>query len=149
MRSNKKKLKSRANKKKVTPKSKPKKYISPALLRARNLRASLLRRISPELKHTTPTIDELYKWLNRDIFICHYSLEELTLDSMTVDHKNPLTRGGSNSLDNLCFCSRSMNNIKGSLNDQEFRSLLELVKTWEDGVGESFFRRLKMGHFGR
>lgn len=149
-----KKTKSRSKvtkKKKLTKGAniKPKKYISPILLRARNLRSSLLRRISPELKYTTPTIDELFNWLNREVFICNYSSEELTLDEVTIDHKNPLTRGGLNSLDNLCFCSKSMNSIKGSLNDKEFKEILDVTSNWDKEVRESFFRRIKMGHFGK
>lgn len=142
-------------KQKVKPKRKakvkvvPKKIINPILLRARSLRSSLLRRIDPELKHTTPTIDELFNWLNREYYICYYSLEELQLKDLTIDHIQPLTKGGDNSLDNLCFASASMNRIKGPLSEKAFRSLLELVKNWDDDERDSLFKRLKMGHFGR
>lgn len=122
------------------------KPIDPVLLRARNLRSSLLRRVLPELKNTTPTIQELYKWLSLSYYICYYSLEVLTLEQLTIDHKLPLNRGGDNSIDNLCFCSSNMNNLKGNLNEIEFRSLLELCKTWEDG-GKRLFSRIKNGYF--
>ena len=67
------------SKRKTRGKPALKKPVDPILLRARSLRSSLLRRIDPSLKHTTPTIEELFNWLNRDHYICFYSLEELSL----------------------------------------------------------------------
>lgn len=137
----KKKAKSLRVKKKNT------KITNPCLIRARNLRASLLRRVSQKLKQSTPTIEELYKWLNIDEYKCYYSNEILTIDNLTIDHKIPLSRGGTNELNNLCICSRKMNTIKGQLTEEEFNELLELVSKWEDG-GESLFRRIRQGFFG-
>lgn len=135
---------------KLTPTGRPRKIIEPYVLKARNLRKSLLRR-SPndKIKNTTPSIEELSKWLNRPFYICHYSLEELDIDHLTIDHKQPLNRQGDNSLSNLCFASAQMNAIKGILNDKEFRSLLELTKSWDVVAKDSLFRRLRMGHFGK
>lgn len=143
----KRKIKSKSRKNQLTPTGRKKKIIEPCLIKARNLRSSLNKRISPELKYTTPTIDVLYKWLKRDKYICYYSLEELTLDNLTIDHKIPLFRGGTNDLSNLCICSRKMNNIKGQLTEKEFKSLLKLVSKWEDG-GASLFKRIRQGFFG-
>lgn len=65
---------------------------------------------------------------------------------MTIDHKIPLQRGGTNSLDNLCLASASMNRAKGTLTHTEFIDLLALINTWED-KGKSLLTRLKQGHF--
>lgn len=135
---------------KLTPSGRPKKIIEPHVLKARNLRKSLLHR-SPndEVKNTTPSIEELSKWLNRSSYICYYSHEELDIEHLTIDHKQPLNRHGDNSLSNLCFASAQMNAIKGILNDKEFKSFLELTKTWDNIARDSLFRRLRMGHFGK
>lgn len=133
-------------KKKKEPKLVRGKPIDPIVAKARNLRASLLRRAATHLKDTTPSIKELQRWMTLPSYTCYYSLQVLALDEITIDHKIPLNRGGDNSLDNLCFCSSHMNTVKGDMTEKEFRELLELVKTWEDG-GASLFRRIKMGHF--
>lgn len=123
-----------------------KKPINPILAKARSLRSSLLRRVKTELKESTPTIKELEKWLTRSTYICYYSLEPLDFDKITVDHKIPINRNGTNDIENLCICSSNMNTAKGSMTEDEFRSLLELIKNWED-KGEGLLRRLKQGFF--
>lgn len=138
----------RKKRKKVKePKLSKGKPIDPILLKARSLRNSLLGRVPESLKETTPTIKELHKWLTLPAYICYYSLEPLEFEAINIDHKIPLQRGGTNIIDNLCICSSSYNRAKGTLTEHEFRSLLELIKTWED-KGESLIKRLKQGHFG-
>lgn len=119
---------------------------NPILVKARDTRGRLLNRVSGDLKGTTPTVLELEKWFNSSL-VCFYSGESLTLKTVTVDHKIPLARGGTNELTNLCFASNHMNTAKGRMTDKEFKSLLIFVSTWEDG-GKSLLTRLKQGHFG-
>lgn len=128
----------------------PRKIIPPELKKARKLRSNLLTRSkgNTELRESAPSISELHKWLNLPNYTCYYSYEPLTIDTLVVDHKIPLARGGTNELDNLCFCSNSMNTIKGSMTEKEFRQLLELVKDWEDG-GKNLFGRLQRGGYFR
>ena len=126
------------------------KKIDPFLVKARDLRSRLLARFSKDqtaYKQTTPTTVELYEWLKKHDLVCAYSGQQLTIDSITVDHRTPIARSGTNELDNLAICSHHMNTAKGSMTEYEFRMLLDLVKTWEDG-GASLLRRLKQGHFG-
>lgn len=130
---------------KLTPTGRPKKIIPQHLAKARNLRASLNRRVALNLRQTTPTISDLEKWINRKSYSCYYCLIDLILDDITVDHKTPLFREGTNNLENLCIACSSCNTIKGSLTEEEFRQLLELVKNWEDS-GQYILRRLKMGN---
>jgi hypothetical protein len=119
----------------------------PILVKARELRSRLLSRSKdPDIKATTPPVDVLEQWLTRDTYICYYSGEEIKFDKITVDHKTPVSRGGTNCLENLCIASHHMNTAKGGLNEQEFVSLLTLIRTWED-QGESLLRRMKQGWF--
>jgi 5-methylcytosine-specific restriction endonuclease McrA len=145
-----KKKKSKKEQPQLTPTGRKKKVLEPTLIRARNLRSSLLKRSkdNEDLKATTPSIEALHKFLSRDNYICYYTLETLTLDTLEVDHKTPLNRGGTNSTDNLCFASSSANKAKGILTAEEFRELLELIKGWNEIGRESLLRRLKQGHFG-
>lgn len=129
------------------------KKTDPYLLKARNLRQGLLTRTKDlQIKSTTPTTEVLYNWfLQSTPIYCYYSGVELNLlkksnNKLTVDHKIPLTRGGSNNIDNLCFASHHMNTAKGSLTEQEFKQFLELISSWED-KGITILRRLKQGHF--
>jgi 5-methylcytosine-specific restriction endonuclease McrA len=120
---------------------------NPVLYKARELRSRLLSRSKdPGIKQTTPTIPELEKWLTRGEYICYYSGAVLTLDTVTVDHKVPVSKGGSNELDNLCIASNHMNTAKGNLTAEEFMDLLLLIRKWND-QGEGLLRRLKQGWF--
>lgn len=126
------------------------KVLDPFLVKARDLRSRLLSRFTKEqqaYKQTTPTIPELYEWLKTHSLVCAYSNEQLTIDNITVDHRTPISRGGTNELENLAICSHHMNTAKGSMSEYEFRTLLEVISKWEDnGIG--ILRRLKQGKFG-
>lgn len=120
---------------------------NPVLYKARALRSRLFSRTKDKaIKDSTPSVQELYEWLSLGNFSCYYSGEELTLDTLTVDHKTPITRGGTNEMSNLCFCSSHMNTSKGTMTEEEFVSLLQLIESWEDG-GKRLLRRLKQGYF--
>jgi 5-methylcytosine-specific restriction endonuclease McrA len=119
----------------------------PILAKARELRSRLLGRSKdPGIKQTTPTALELEKWLTRARYICFYSGVELELNKITVDHKIPISRGGTNCLENLCIASHHMNTAKGGMTDEEFMDLLLLIRKWSD-KGEGVLRRLKQGWF--
>jgi len=124
------------------------KKTDPYLLKSRRIRSQLYRRFPKghPLKASTPTQAEILVWLKSQEIKCYYSGAPLTLDTIQIDHKIPVARGGSNILSNLCISSAHMNLIKGSMTDYEFKSLLALASTWEDR-GEGLFRRLKQGHF--
>lgn len=126
------------------------KKTDPYLVKARDLRSRLLSRFSVEqqaYKQTTPTTQELYEWLKGHDLVCVYSSEQLTISNITVDHRTPIARGGTNELSNLAICSHHMNTAKGSMTEYEFRTLLDLIYKWED-QGKSLLKRLKQGYFG-
>lgn len=129
------------------------KQINPLLARARRLRQNLLTRASsPELKATTPSTEKLLEWLkNNPNPICYYSgvplnLLKKNMNRLTIDHKTPIGKGGTNELGNLCFASHHMNSAKGAMNEIEFKQLLSLIYTWED-KGKKLLSRLKQGHY--
>jgi len=121
----------------------------PLRYKAGNIRGALLRNCS---KHdidrdTTPSIDEIKKWLkNQEPYTCYYSGEKVTLKNMNIDHKQPVSRGGDNKLENLCVCSASMNRAKGNMTEEEFVKLLKFIESFEDG-GKGILKRLRQTRF--
>lgn len=124
------------------------KTIDPFLVKSRRIRTNLLNRFKDkENKALTPPTAEIKEWLENQPIICYYSGEVLNLDTLTIDHKQPIDRGGTNELDNLCICSHKMNSSKGKMSEKEFTELLSLLHTWEDG-GYYVLARLRQGWAG-
>jgi len=123
------------------------------LLMARNSRSRLLSRARKDNfpKESVPTIDQIYALFSSSP-TCYYSNITLVPYSKnrqelpTIDHKLPISRGGTHLIDNLCVASHHMNTAKGQMTELEFKALLNLILTWEDR-GEKLLNRLKQGHF--
>jgi 5-methylcytosine-specific restriction endonuclease McrA len=92
---------------------------------------------------SAPSILEIENWLLQQDMVCFYTGQPLMVDDFSVDHKIPLERGGTNSFDNLCVCTKEVNTSKGTMTANEFISLISLIHTWEDG-GKKLLNRLRM-----
>lgn len=81
---------------------------------------------------------------------CKYCKEELNLEVMGLDHIQPKSRDGSDSLKNLQIICQPCNRKKASLNDKEFKALLRFLEKWPDMKG-IVLARMAMGgiHFGK
>jgi 5-methylcytosine-specific restriction enzyme A len=55
---------------------------------------------------------------------CYYCNCQLDLSSATWDHKTPISRGGTNDLDNLVIACEQCNFNKDDLTEQEFKEYL-------------------------
>jgi len=53
---------------------------------------------------------------------------------LTIDHKIPISRGGTNEESNLQPCCWVCNQLKGSLTDREFRKYLKAIKIMHELV---------------
>ncbi|MFW5902674.1 MAG: HNH endonuclease [archaeon] len=71
---------------------------------------------------------------------CPYCGKEITTGNMSLDHKNPQTKGGSNSLDNLHIVDNICNRRKGELTHEEYSSLIGFV---DSNFSESSKKYLK------
>ena len=82
---------------------------------------------------------------------CIYCYTVLTLDTISFDHLLPLSRGGSSWVPNLGLCCTTCNKTKGSLTEDEYCSLLELMIGWPQEARDNVCRRLRLGgsFFGR
>jgi len=58
---------------------------------------------------------------------CMYCGRRRTKRELHIDHKNPVARGGSNSLSNLQLLCSECNTRKGKLTDGEFRRRFKLT----------------------
>jgi 5-methylcytosine-specific restriction endonuclease McrA len=89
-----------------------------------------------------PTRIEIQKWLEDQMPLrCYFTGGFISNEVVELDHKIPICREGKFSLDNVAVTSRYYNNVKGSLTEEEFRSLLKTVNTWAD-KGSALFKRL-------
>jgi 5-methylcytosine-specific restriction endonuclease McrA len=111
----------------------------PIKLRSRELRQSFRKRSDLAV----PQSVEIEQWIKNQLpLTCWYTGEKLKPTSFSIDHKIPVSRGGTNNFDNLCVCSLHVNNAKGSMSEEEFIELLEVISTWED-KGVVLLRRLR------
>lgn len=56
--------------------------------------------------------------------VCHYCKRKITINEATKDHKIPLSKGGTNSKDNLLLSCWKCNNKKGNMNYEDFINLI-------------------------
>ncbi|WP_422125267.1 HNH endonuclease [Sphingobium arseniciresistens] len=115
--------------------------------KARNFRANVKKR-SPD--HPLPSIDDLEMWLRKQPLHCSYYGNELSIDSLHIDHIIALDQGGSHDLENLCLASPEANRAKGSMSGSQFHELLHLTSSWPDR-GKALLSRLRAAGtvFGR
>lgn len=94
-----------------------------------------------------PSAPEIRAWLDsQKPYKCYYTAENISEKDIGLDHKVPIARGGTYSLDNVVITSKAINGAKGQMTEEEFRQLLKLISYWEDG-GKNLLMRLKAsGH---
>jgi 5-methylcytosine-specific restriction endonuclease McrA len=98
---------------------------------------------------TLPSIDCVHQHLLAVPKVCDYCgvrFSRLKKTRMNMDHRFPISRGGSAEVANLALCCRACNAAKGPLSEQEFRELLAVIGTWED-AGNSLLVRLRGGYW--
>lgn len=82
---------------------------------------------------------------------CIYCHETLTLVNVSFDHLLPISRGGDLWVPNLAVCCYTCNKTKGSLTEEEYCQLLEMMIPWPEEARLNVCRRLRLGgsFFGR
>lgn len=74
----------------------------------------------PAAKSNTIKAGELRHLLEEQNYRCAYSGRSLTPESATVDHRVPLSRGGSNTIGNIAIVQGMVNLAKSSMTVEEF-----------------------------
>lgn len=93
----------------------------------------------------------LAKSVNREGFawLCEYSgnvvqfIAKTQAGRLTIDHKVPLAKGGTSTLDNLAVCSEEANKVKGALSIGYYGRLMAAMATWPPEERDEVIRRLK------
>jgi len=89
-----------------------------------------------------PSRVEIKEWLESQYpFKCFFTGVDLDRN-FGVDHYVSIIRGGSFGFDNLVITSQEINGAKGSMTGDEFKSLLNTIRNWEDG-GQEILQRLR------
>ena len=71
-------------------------------------------------KVTKSRVGELYKKLEESGFRCALSGVRLKKDTMSLDHVVPVSNGGSDDASNIQFVHRVVNQMKGTMSQEEF-----------------------------
>ena len=90
-----------------------------------------------------PNRQEIQDWLKSKYpFKCYLTGESLTKTQIELDHKIPVSRGGTFYLNNVGITSKKNNSAKGDLTEEEYQGLLMAMVRWED-QGERLLSRLR------
>jgi 5-methylcytosine-specific restriction endonuclease McrA len=97
-----------------------------------------------------PSLNDTHSYLlaaEKRCYLCGAPLGLSKRSKVHMDHKTPLSRGGSADLDNLGLACAVCDNAKGPLLQSEYASLLELLATWDAGAAQSLLIRLRGGYW--
>jgi len=84
----------------------------------------------------------------RAYLTCYLTGALVPLAKIELDHRVPVSRGGSFQVFNLGVTDARINQSKGNRTEDEFKSLLELITGFEDG-GRSIIADLRSGQSRR
>jgi hypothetical protein len=90
------------------------------------------------------TLEVLRQWVE-EAKRCTWCDEKLSARTFAVDHRMPMSRGGSLSERNLSIVCGRCNRRKGSLTDYEFAELQNLVMRWPAEAQKDIWMRLAIG----
>ena len=76
---------------------------------------------------------------------CEYTGELVKLSDIQIDHRTPISRGGSFGIEILAITSGKTNQHKGELLDSEFSQLLTLLNQFEPIAKNNVLSRLRRG----
>jgi len=76
---------------------------------------------------------------------CEYTNELVKIADIQIDHRTPISRGGSFGIENLAVTSGKTNQHKGSLLQSEFLELLDLLGSFEPAAKTDVLTRLRRG----
>lgn len=79
---------------------------------------------------------------------CTYCGAAIDILSLSLDHQDPVSRGGSLALDNLIECCADCNRLKGPLTAEEFTDLLAFLRGLPAAAQTDIRQRLKAGAMG-
>ena len=116
------------------------------LKRISGIRSTMVTRSAKHDVACTITVDELREMIYLAYGTpCRYTSRVLLIDNMVVDHIHPISKGGASTIDNLQVISKFANTMKGSLTEDEFRTLLDWLDDLPEGLRTDISIRLARG----
>lgn len=92
------------------------------------------------------TLDELRELMYAFYGIpCKYCGKRMDIHTLVLDHIVPISKGGTSNIDNLQIICKTSNGMKGSLDEKQFKMLLDWLKTVPDEVAKDIRTRLARG----
>jgi len=79
---------------------------------------------------------------------CPYCSAPIDVLNMSIDHRVPVSRGGSLELSNLDAICSDCNRLKGSLDGDEFKALLDWLRPIHPSAQKDIRQRLMAGAMG-
>ena len=76
------------------------------------------------------TAESLLGLIKSQEYRCQLSGVLLEPSTATLDHKIPISSGGSDSIENLQWVSTEVNKAKGSMSQEEFMTMCKRVASW-------------------
>ena len=76
---------------------------------------------------------------------CEYTNEPVKIADIQIDHRTPISRGGSFGIENLAITTAQNNQRKGALLEVEFKLLLEFLSGFEPVAKTDVLTRLRRG----
>lgn len=77
------------------------------------------------------TATELQEILSQQGFKCALSGRKLEPATASIDHKIPVSKGGTDEASNLQWVDKRVNRMKGNMSDDEFIELCKEIATWK------------------
>lgn len=122
------------------------KIVRRILKRAETTRAGLVVRSKKHKVSCDITKEELTQ-LIYDAYgkPCRYCGKILKIANMAIDHIIPISKGGSSCIDNLQIICQTSNRVKGSLEEHNFKLLLDWLETVPPELKKDISIRLARG----
>ncbi len=85
---------------------------------------------SAKQKVCASKVAELVKLVELQGFRCALSGVEISVENVALDHKQALSRGGTDALSNLQWIEKDVNRAKGVMTNDEFIAMCKRVVAW-------------------
>lgn len=76
---------------------------------------------------------------------CKYCSKRLDVNTLVIDHIIPISKGGTSNIDNLQIICSTSNSMKGSLDESNFKMLLDWLDTAPEELKKDVSIRLSRG----
>lgn len=111
--------------------------------RATNVYAGQKRRAAKHKQALNYTAAEIWA-MAKDLPPCHYCKKPVSARDFSLDHLNPVSRGGSFKLENLVCVHDRCNRLKSSLTEAEYEGLIDLLREYRKLHGEYAVKNVEM-----